>query len=71
MGSTGYVMWRRMTYVVTVFDPDAGKVYKHHHDVKKDADDEVWAAKRWGFVAWVTPAQKESVLDPQTNEAAT
>jgi hypothetical protein len=64
-------MWRRMTYVVTIFDPEAGKVYKHHHDAQKDADDEVGAAKRWGFVAWVTPAQKESVLDAQRDEAPT
>jgi hypothetical protein len=57
-------MWGRTTYVVTVFDADTGKVYKHHHDERREAEDEVFRAKRWGFVAWATPAQKESLPDP-------
>jgi hypothetical protein len=63
------MMWRGMTYVVTVFDADAGKVYKHHHDTKNEADDEIREAKRWGFVAWVTPARKESIVGMERDEA--
>jgi hypothetical protein len=64
-------MSTRTTYVVTVFDADAGKVYKHHHDDRRAADDEVLAAKRWGFVAWATPAQKELLPIEPKHEAPT
>jgi hypothetical protein len=62
-------MWRRTSYVVTVFDQDSGALYKHHHDSKKDADAEVDHARQWGFVAWVVRTQR--VLHPEapTHEA--
>jgi hypothetical protein len=58
-------MWRRATYVVTIFDPDSGKIYRHQHNGRKDADIEVFEAKRWGFVAWVASTQR----DPERTKA--
>jgi hypothetical protein len=62
-------MWRRTSYVVTVFDQDSGRVYKHHHDSRKDADAEVDHARQWGFVAWVVPTQRMLLPEEPTNEA--
>jgi hypothetical protein len=64
-------MWGRSGYVVTVFDADSGRVYKHPHATRKDADIEVASAKRWGFVAWVTPVQEPRVPEEPRHEAAT
>jgi hypothetical protein len=62
-------MWRRTSYVVTVFDRDSGKVYKHHHDSRKGADAEVVDARQWGFVAWMVPTRRELLSEGATREA--
>jgi hypothetical protein len=62
-------MWRRTSYVVTVFDRDSGMVYKHHHDSRKGADTEVVDARQWGFVAWMVPTRRELLSERATREA--
>jgi hypothetical protein len=38
-------------YVVTIFDPDTGKTYKHTHAILAEAEVECGEAQRWGWLA--------------------